>query len=81
MTDILKTYMSRLWRVDARSLNLVSEDSSVDGLTVPICVTRDDIISSTVEEIIDALEVRAVEAMDVRLPLEVTFKSEGMTIA
>ena len=57
--------MSCLWRVYAKSLNLVSEDASIEGLTVPLGLAQHDILSSTVELQVDAVENRPIEAMDI----------------
>ena len=57
--------MSCLWRVYAKSLNLVLEDASIEGLTAPLGLAQHDILLSAVELQVDAVENRPIEAMDI----------------
>lgn len=77
---IIKAYCTRLWRKDARPLDLDATGSdTISGKVVPLCISRHEIVSSTVFELNDALE-REAEGMDTRLPLEITFRLEGKCI-
>lgn len=77
---ILRTYVTRLARPDARPQDIIYLNETIEGEVVPICISREKIVESTIEELIDACDERTVEALDTRLPLDVTFKLEGTNI-
>lgn len=80
-SKIIKAYIERLKRPDARPLDLSSETQLIEGLTCPIHVSRDDILSTGMEELGEALG-REWEPFDTRLPLEVNFRMESrLTLA
>lgn len=77
--EVLKAYVERLWRPDARPLDLISADEEIEGAVVPICISREQIIETTIEEMINAVE-RDFESFDSRLPIDVSFCLEGKFI-
>jgi hypothetical protein len=74
---VLQAYREAAWRPDARPLDLTSTLEVIEGATVPIMISRSNIVSSTVDEIIDADQHRVTECLDTRVPLEVSFRLEG----
>jgi hypothetical protein len=75
--QVMKAFITRLGKTTphARPLDSISEDTVLQGQTVPICIHRDDILATSTAEIIDA-DTRSLEPLDVRFPLEVSFYLE-----
>ena len=74
---VLHAYREAVWRLDARPLDLASTLEVIEGATVPIMVSRSNIVISTIDEILDADQHRTTECLDTRVPLEVSFRLEG----
>lgn len=78
MTSVLKAFVNRLIssRPDGRPLDITDPTTHLQGMTSPISVDREDILSSTFYELMSA-DGRDYDPFDVRLPLEVSFYGEG----
>ena len=76
-TDIIRTYVQRLKRSDARTLDLSSRSATITGKTVPIHISRNAILQTGVEELKEAEHREYDEKLDTRLPLQVNFRMES----
>ena len=77
---IVKAYVSRLKRADARPLDLESATRMITGATTPIHICRTQLLKTGIEELEDAM-TRDYETFDTRIPLEVNFSMESEFIS